>query len=73
MKRTLVAHPFLLAVFPVLFLAAHNIEQMYAGVVGEIAVALAISIGFASASCFLLTFILKNKEKAGLIHTSSPR
>lgn len=64
MKKSLVLHPFLFAVYPVLFLFAKNIEHF---LLNEIFIPLAITIGFVLLSWSLFSLVLKNKEKAGLL------
>lgn len=64
MKKSVVLHPFLFAVYPVLFLFAHNIEHF---LLRELFIPMAITTGFALLAWFLLRFALKDKEKAGLL------
>ena len=64
MRRTLVIHPFLLAVFPVLFLFATNIEQFGLGV---LVVPVLFLLTATALLWGLLTLVLKNARKAGLI------
>jgi hypothetical protein len=64
MKKSTVLHPFLFAIFPVLFLFAHNIEH---SLLNEILLPIALTLAFALLSWSLLSAILKNKEKAGLL------
>ena len=64
MKKHIVIHPFLFAAFPVVSLFAHNIGQTYAR---EIIAPIAVTMGFALASWGLLSLLLKDKDKAGLV------
>jgi hypothetical protein len=64
MKRTLIIHPFLVAIFPVLFLYVYNIDKFSAN---EILMPLLINIGLALLLWLLLSLLLKNKQKAGLL------
>lgn len=57
-------HPFLLAVAPVLFLYAFNIDQV---VFGDALWPLLVSLAVASALFFALSALLKNKKEAGLL------
>jgi len=58
-----VIHPFLFAIFPVVFVYAHNIDYLP---IVEIAIPLGISLGIASVLWLVLSFPL-NKKKSGLI------
>lgn len=64
MKKSLVIHPFLFAIFPVLFLFSHNI---CAWPVRDILVPIAGTICLASVSWSLLSVVLRDKAKAGFI------
>jgi hypothetical protein len=64
MKKPLVAHPFLLALFPILFLFSHNIEQMS---FSQVWVSMIVVLGFTLVAFSLLTLILRNGNKAGII------
>jgi len=64
MKKSVVLHPFLFALYPVLFLFAKNVEHF---LLNEIFIPVAITIGFALLSWSLLSLVLKNKKKAGLL------
>lgn len=64
MKKSFVIHPFLLAIFPILFLFSHNINELS---ISQIVIPIAITISFTFLLWLLLSFILKDKEKAGLI------
>ena len=63
-KKPLVVHPFLLAIFPILFLFAHNIGQLTLNVIFA---PIAIVVLFTLSSWSLLSLAFKDKEKAGLI------
>ncbi len=63
-KKHIVIHPLLFAAFPVVSLFAHNIGQTYAR---EIIAPIAVTMGFALAAWGLLSLLLKDKDKAGLI------
>lgn len=64
MKNPAVIHPFLFAIFPVLFLFAHNIRLFDVRVV---LVPMAATVCLASLSWLVLSFVLADKKKAGLI------
>lgn len=64
MKKLLVIHPFLFAVFPILFLFAHNVGQVS---FSEILVPTAIVLGFTLLLLLLSGLILKNNKKAGIV------
>jgi hypothetical protein len=59
-------HPVLFGIFPILFLFAHNIDQMY---FTDTLIPLGIVLGFILVLLFVLTLLLRNKEKAGVITT----
>lgn len=61
--RTLIFHPFLVAVFPVLFLAAHNKEHIH---LRQILPALGVAAVFGLAVWFVVLLLLKNRGKAGV-------
>ncbi len=64
MKKALVIHPFLFAIFPVLFLLAHNIRLFDVSVIFRpIAATTLVALLFWS----VLSFFLRDKSKAGLI------
>lgn len=63
MKKPIIIHPILLALFPVLFLFSYNKEQVENN---QIILPLAILIIFTIIIWFLFTLIFKNKQKAGL-------
>jgi len=62
-KKSLVIHPFLFAIFPVIFVYAHNIHYLH---IVEIVIPLGISVGIAILLWLVLSFPL-NKKKSGLI------
>jgi len=62
--KSIVIHPFLFAIFPVLFLFSSNIEQLY---VEEITVPVLIMITAAFLLWILLRLVLKDSIKSGLI------
>ena len=64
MRKTLVIHPFLFGVFPVLFLFSYNKRSMSAGEMAlpAVIIALAVCVAF-----LILQAILKNRTRAGLI------
>lgn len=66
MKRPFVIHPFLFAVFPILSLFAHNMAVIF---FEEILIPSIATIIFTLLLFFFLDFILKDKQKAGLIVT----
>ncbi|MFC2149080.1 sulfatase-like hydrolase/transferase [Candidatus Auribacterota bacterium] len=63
MKKTRVIHPFLFAVFPVLFLYAHNIMYTPAK---QIIAPLAVIIPAVILLYLILRFFFKDREKAGI-------
>ena len=64
MKKTIIIHPLFFAIYPILFLYAHNIGYV---LLNEVLVLAAITVVFSILLFLLLKFILKSKEKAGLI------
>ena len=64
MKKTPVFHPFLFAIFPVLFLFAHNIALASPA---QVVIPLTITILFTLLAFLFLSYVFKNKEKAGLV------
>lgn len=64
MKKPSVFHPFLFALFPTLFLFSHNIGELLLNV---IFMPTAIIVGSAMLLWFLLSLMLRDKEKAGLL------
>jgi len=65
MKKPFVIHPFLFAIFPVLFLFAHNVEEQV--LFSEILVPTAIVLGFTLLLLLLLGLILGDNKKAGIV------
>ena len=64
MKKAPVIHPFLFALFPILFLYARNIGQLPLNV---IFLPIAVTICFTFLFWTLLSFLFKDKKKAGLL------
>ena len=64
MKKPLVIHPVLLAIYPVLFLFAHNISELFSK---SLWLPLAISVCFTCISWLILNFFIKNVYKSGLV------
>jgi len=68
MKRTLSFHPFLLAIFPILFLYSHNINQLSMIRFYEVLIPAAIMLGFTAIAIIVLWLIFKkNSNKAGIV------
>ena len=65
-KKNLIFYPFLFAIFPILFLYAHNIDEAS---VGQILLPMVFSIGFTLVLWATLSLILKNVLKGGLATT----
>ena len=65
-RKTLIFYPFLFAIFPILFLYAHNIDEAS---VGQILLPMVFSIGFTLVLWATLSLILKNVLKGGLATT----
>ena len=65
-KRKIIIHPFLFAIFPVLFLFSHNIDQAS---FFDTLLPSAISFGFTIMLVSFLSFILRDVNKAGIIST----
>lgn len=65
-KKTLIIHPILFALFPILSFFSHNKEQLLLNN-SDFTISIAISILLALMVWLLLSFILKNKRKAGLL------
>ena len=63
-RKNIVLHPILFAIFPVLSLYAHNISQLSSDLIIK---PLFLVLSIALLSWFLLTLILKDIQKAGLI------
>jgi len=74
MKRSVVIHPFLFAVYPIAYLVAYNIDQLLlidrfslASVFAPMGISL-----FLAASCLaILSLILRNADKAGILVSAS--
>lgn len=64
MKKTLIIHPYLFAVFPVLFLYSHNIEQL---TFSDTLFPMGILLGSVILIVLFSRIIFKNYQKAGLI------
>ncbi len=64
MKKPPLIHPFLLALFPTIFLLAQNIEMV---LLSQTLLPLAIVVGFTTFFLVLLTILLKESRKAGII------
>lgn len=64
----LIIHPFLAAVYPIVFLTAYNIKETY---VGNMTGALIMSLLAVIAVFFALNFFIKDPLKAGLITTAA--
>jgi len=64
MKKLPVPHPFLFAVFPVLFLYAHNATLIPPG---EIVMPLVIVTGFSLCTTLLLTLLVRDRMKCAVI------
>ena len=64
MSRSVVIHPFLFAVFPILFIFAHNIDQF---TVTVIFIPIIVMTCVAVVSWLALGYVLRDTRKAGLI------
>ena len=64
MKRPLVIHPFLLAMFPVVYLLENNLDMV---LISQAMVPSAVVLGFTALALFLLTAALGDVRKAGLV------
>ena len=64
MKKTFVIHPFLFAIFPVLFLFAKNVNNYPLEV---IVLPIAVTVSFALLVWLLLSLAVKNKQKAAMV------
>jgi len=64
MKKIPVVHPFLFAIYPVLFLFSQNIAQVF---FSETWVPIAIALGFTLIMLLLMVLIFMDIEKAGII------
>ena len=65
-KKSSIIHPFLFAIFPIMFLYSENIHLLPST---EIILPLIIVVGLSIIAYFSIGFILKNKNKAALIIT----
>ena len=66
MKKRLIIHPILFAIFPIIFLYSHNINEMS---IDQILIPIAIALVSFFILWVILSFILKNKIKAGVAIT----
>jgi len=64
LEKPLVVHPFLFAIFPTLFLFAHNIGELSLNV---IFVPMVFTVGLTLIYFLLLSLVLKDMQKAGII------
>lgn len=64
MRKLLNIHPILFAIFPILFLFSHNIEQVSTN---QIVIPIVVTILFTLVCWILLSLFIKNKQKAELI------
>lgn len=64
MKKPFVIHPFLFAIYPILFLFSHNIRQTS---FSQILLPLAIALGFTLLLLLLAKLILRDNIKAGIV------
>lgn len=64
MKKLLAIHPFLFAIFPILFLFAHNVGEVS---FSEILLPTAIVLGFTFVLVLSSGLVLKDNKKAGII------
>ncbi len=64
----IIAHPFLAAIYPVIFLLAYNIKETY---VGSIAAPLVVSCAAALALFFGIDFFIRDRLKTGIITTAA--
>ncbi|MBC8390541.1 MAG: hypothetical protein H8E13_21145, partial [Actinobacteria bacterium] len=68
MKKTFIIHPFLFAIFPILFLYSHNIGQLSMVSLSEILIPIVIILGFTAIAVLFFWLILKKDcKKAGII------
>lgn len=64
MKRPFALHPFLVALFPILFLYSHNIEQLP---FSETVLPLVMSLGSAVLLVSVVVLLIRSGQKAGII------
>ena len=67
MKRTFVIHPFLFAIFPILFLFSRNVDIVRFFSVSEVLLPSAIVLGATLLLVLLSRLILGDSKKAGII------
>ena len=68
MKKTFTFHPYLFAMFPILFLYSHNIGQLSMISFYEILIPIAIILGFTAIAVVVLWLIFKkDSNKAGIV------
>ena len=68
MKKTFTFHPYLFAIFPILFLYSHNIGQLSMISFYEVLVLVAILLGFTAIAVVILWLIFrKDSDKAGIV------
>lgn len=63
-KKSIVIHPFLFAIYPILFLFSHNIKEVQLKV---ILIPILITVGISFVLWFLLSPLIKNKNKRGVV------
>jgi len=66
MARRLLIHPFLFALYPILFLAAHNIVEIS---LREILIPCALSLGVTLIFFIVMSFIFKSSPKSAILTT----
>jgi len=64
MKRTIIIHPFLFAIFPIIFLFSNNVNSLYPN---EIILPLLLVILITFLIWIAISFVLKSKIKSGFI------
>lgn len=68
MKKTFTFHPYLFAIFPILFLYSHNIGQLSMVSFYEVFIPIAIILGFTAIAVVILWLIFKkDSNKAGIV------
>ncbi len=68
MKKTITIHPYLFAIFPILFLYSHNIGQLSMLSFSEVFIPVAIILGFAIIAMVIFWLIFKRDSyKAGIV------
>lgn len=68
LKSAIILHPFLLALYPPLFIFGHNVKE---AIVGNAAFPLVLSLLGSAALFFLLKFLIKDALKAGIISSAA--